>query len=39
MYHQAMKHHHTYIILLLFSISFVLKCAEKHFIIGLQIKL
>ena len=34
-YHQAMKHHHTNIILSLFSIPFVLKCAAKILKLGL----
>ena len=36
-YHQAMKHHYTDIILSLFGIPFVLKCAVKSLKICLQI--
>ena len=39
MYHQAMNHRHTNIILSLFSIPFVLKCGAKHLKIGLQLKI
>ena len=38
MYHHAIKHPHTNIILSLFSIPFVLKCATKFLKIGLQVK-
>ena len=38
-YRNAMKHTHTNIILSLFSIPLVLKCAAKMLKIGLQIKI
>ena len=38
MFHQAMKYPHINIILSLYSIPLVLKCAAKILIIGSQIK-
>ena len=38
-YHQAIKPHHTNIILSLFSIPFVLKCAAKSLKVGLHIEI